>query len=328
MKVSDGLKAIAGLSLAFLLGLSAQASAAQAPIPMDVYQIPMHFTFDGKEYAPPEGQQGFIYEGTTYVPIRFISYSLDKSVSWDSATYTVSIGKPNASDTININEYKMNTQVHDKSDKPFDKSKLTPSHLHVYKEKVSYVFDGVSKSPSDDLPGYIVDGSLYVPIRFFSESVGKTIEWNPETYTVSANTLDEKKETDKKPSETTKPGTTAPVTGGGIVGGGGGGPSGGAVVKPSYESITAEAEAKLSSLQADATSSLSALYNEYKATHNTSLITQGLAKVAQIDSQFAQIMSETRTKLTANGYDTSIIATYTAQYNQMKADAQSALLGH
>ena len=70
MKVSKGFKAIVGLSLVFIMGFSAQANAAQAPTDVDVYQIPMHFTFDGEEYAPPEGQQGFIYEGTTYVPIR------------------------------------------------------------------------------------------------------------------------------------------------------------------------------------------------------------------------------------------------------------------
>lgn len=179
MKASQRMKAITGLSLAVMMGISAQASAAQAPLDVDVYQVPMHFTFDGKEYAPPEGQQGFIYEGTTYVPIRFISYSLDKAVNWDPNTYTVTIAEPKAADKINISEYKLNTQIYSKSTEKFNKSKLAPSNLKVYKEKINYVFDGVAKKPSDELPGYIVDGSLFVPIRFFSESVGKTINWDP-----------------------------------------------------------------------------------------------------------------------------------------------------
>lgn len=323
MKFSNRFNVAAGLSLALSLVMGAQASAAQAPIAMDVYQIPMHFTFDGKEYAPPEGQQGFIYEGTTYVPIRFISYSLDKAVSWDPSTYTVKIEEPKASDKITINEYKINAQVYTKNDAKLDKSNLAPSNLKVYKEKISYVFDGVTKSPSDELPGYIVDGSLYVPIRFFSESVGKTIDWDPVTNTVFANTSDEKKETDEKLPDATKPGTSGP-----IIGGGGGG---GATVKLSLESIKAEAEGKLSALQAEASSALFTLLSQHSATNDASLkaslIAQGRAKVAQVDSQFYQIMSETRAKLTANDHGTSIITTYEAQYNEIKA-LQEALLSH
>ncbi|CAH1231699.1 hypothetical protein PAECIP111891_06866 [Paenibacillus allorhizoplanae] len=313
MKASKRLKVIAGLSLAVMMGVSAQASAAQAPMDVDVYQVPMHFTFDGKEYAPPEGQQGFIYEGTTYVPIRFVSYSLDKAVSWDPNTYTVTIAEPKATDKINISEYKLNTQVFSKSTEKFDKSKLAPSNLKVYKEKINYVFDGVAKKPSDELPGYIVDGSLFVPIRFFSESVGKTINWDPETYSVSAVTKEEKKPEVKLPE--TKP-ETKPVTP--IIGGGGGG--GGGITKPSEASIKAEAEAKMAQLKADAKAALQELYDQYKENPSPSLIAQGFAKVEQIDNQFAQINSDTKAKLSENGYDTSITDTYKDQYEQMKDD--------
>ncbi|OCT10712.1 hypothetical protein A8709_23020 [Paenibacillus pectinilyticus] len=315
MKVRNHFKIIAGLSLALTMGFSTLASAAQTPTDVNVYQIPMHFTFDGKEYAPPEGQQGFIYEGTTYVPIRFISYSLDKAVSWDPATYTVTIAEPKASEKININEYKINAQVYTKSEEKLDKSKLALSNLTVYKEKISYVFDGVTKSPSDELPGYIVDGSLYVPIRFFSESVGKTINWDPVTYTVSATTTEVKKDDEKLP-ETTKPGTTAPVAGGG---------GGGGVTKPTFESIKAETDSRVSALRSKAASELLDLYAKYLSTHDESLKSQGWAVIAQTDSQFAQIMSDMRAKLVANAYDTSIITTYEADYESEKAAQEKAL---
>lgn len=314
MKASQRMKAITGLSLALVMGVSAQASAAQAPMDVDVYQVPMHFTFDGKEYAPPVDQQGFIYEGTTYVPIRFISYSLDKAVNWDPNTYTVTIAEPKTTEKINISEYKLNTQVFSKSNEKFDKSKLAPSNLKVYKEKINYVFDGVKKSPSDELPGYIVDGSLFVPIRFFSESVGKTINWDPETYTVSAVTKEEKKPEVKLPE--VKP-ETKPVTPP-IIGGGGGG--GGGITKPSEASIKSEAEAKMAQLKADAKAALQELYDQYKENPSPSLIAQGFAKVDQINNQFDQINSDTKAKLSENGYDTSITDTYKEQYEQMKAD--------
>ncbi|CAN7689284.1 copper amine oxidase N-terminal domain-containing protein [Paenibacillus sp. LjRoot153] len=314
MKASQRMKAITGLSLAVMMGISAQASAAQAPLDVDVYQVPMHFTFDGKEYAPPEGQQGFIYEGTTYVPIRFISYSLDKAVNWDPNTYTVTIAEPKAADKINISEYKLNTQIYSKSTEKFNKSKLAPSNLKVYKEKINYVFDGVAKKPSDELPGYIVDGSLFVPIRFFSESVGKTINWDPETYTVAADTKEEKKPEVKLPE--TKPETPGPIGGGG-----GGAPSS----KPSEASIKAEAEAKMAQLKADAKAALQELYDQYKENPSPSLIAEGFAKVDQINNQFDQINSDTKAKLSENGYDTSITDTYKDQFEQMKEDEMAKI---
>lgn len=319
MKASQRMKAMAGLSLAVMMGITAQASAAQEPTDVDVYQVPMHFTFDGKEYAPPEGQQGFIYEGTTYVPIRFISYSLDKAVNWDPNTYTVTIAEPKATDKINISEYKLNTQIYSKSTEKFDKSKVVPSNLKVYKEKINYVFDGVNKSPSDELPGYIVDGSLFVPIRFFSESVGKTINWDPETYTVSADTKEEKKPEVKllevKPE-------TKPVIPGPIGGGGGGAP----VVKPSEASIKSDAEAKLTSLKETAEKELKALYDQFDFDHpSLSLIATGNAKIEQFDNQFEQIISEAKAKLNEYNYDTSIIETYEDQYEQAKLDALASI---
>ncbi|NQX59462.1 copper amine oxidase N-terminal domain-containing protein [Paenibacillus qinlingensis] len=312
------MKVITGLSLAVLIGISAQASAAQAPVDVDVYQVPMHFTFDGKEYAPPEGQQGFIYEGTTYVPIRFISYSLDKAVNWDPNTYTVTIAEPKATDKINISEYKLNTQVFSKSTEKFDKSKLAPSNLKVYKEKINYVFDGVKKSPADELPGYIVNGSLFVPIRFFSESVGKTINWDSETYTVSAVTKEEKKPEVKLPE--TKPETKPVVTG--PVGGGGGG---GSINKPSEASIKADAEAKMSALESKASDVLFDLLAKYLVSHDKSLISEARAFIADTESKFYQILNDAESKLSTNGYNTEIINTYEAAYLEKKAYQEEIL---
>ncbi|NOU64522.1 hypothetical protein GC096_10825 [Paenibacillus sp. LMG 31461] len=325
MKASQRMKAITGLSLALVMGISAQASAAQVPMDVDVYQVPMHFTFDGKEYAPPVDQQGFIYEGTTYVPIRFISYSLDKAVNWDPNTYTVTIAEPKATEKINISEYKLNTQVFSKSNEKFDKSKLALSNLKVYKEKINYVFDGVKKSPSDELPGYIVDGSLFVPIRFFSESVGKTINWDSETYTVSAVTKEEKKPEVKLPEvkPETKPVVTPPI-------GGGAGGGGGSTIKVSVDSIKAEAKGKMSALETEAAGVLLELYLKYLATHDESLKSQAREYIRETsDRKFEQIMSDTETKLTSNGYDRStidtIIDTYRNDYEKKKADKEKDL---
>lgn len=55
--------------------------------------LPIKFVFDGVEKKLPADQTGFIYQGRTYVPLRFVSESLGKEVSWEGASQTAYIGK-------------------------------------------------------------------------------------------------------------------------------------------------------------------------------------------------------------------------------------------
>nr|WP_275983800.1 peptidylprolyl isomerase [Paenibacillus hamazuiensis] len=57
----------------------------------------LKYMFDGKEVKQQDGQQSIVYDGTTYVPIRFVSEALGKQVTWDGENDTIWIGKtPNA----------------------------------------------------------------------------------------------------------------------------------------------------------------------------------------------------------------------------------------
>src|SRR5690606_28843675 len=60
--------------------------------------------------------------------------------------------------------------------------KLT--RLKVGLAEVTYIFDGENKAPLEGYPGIFYKQRLYVPLRFVSEAIGKTIDWDPETYTV------------------------------------------------------------------------------------------------------------------------------------------------
>ena len=75
------------------------AYAAMASKNIDVYTGVRIFV-DGKELMPidVEGNdvEAFIYEGTTYVPLRAVSEALDTYVSWNKDTKTVYINSDNS----------------------------------------------------------------------------------------------------------------------------------------------------------------------------------------------------------------------------------------
>ena len=75
------------------------AYAAMASKNIDVYTGVRIFV-DGKELLPIDVDgndvEAFIYEGTTYVPLRAVSEALDSYVSWNKDTKTVYINSDNS----------------------------------------------------------------------------------------------------------------------------------------------------------------------------------------------------------------------------------------
>ncbi|MDU0199648.1 copper amine oxidase N-terminal domain-containing protein [Paenibacillus sp. MAH-36] len=66
--------------------------AATDSVGIDVYFRKLQYYFNGENKQPPKDLQGFIYKDTTYVPLRFLSESLGKPVSWDDATSSIYVG--------------------------------------------------------------------------------------------------------------------------------------------------------------------------------------------------------------------------------------------
>mgnify|MGYP000636779159 CR=1 FL=1 len=80
---------VVGLCLGSMLaGSAVYASGTQ----IEVYFNNLKYMFDGVEKKPSLGK-GFIYEGTTYVPLRFMSETLGKEVKWDEANQTIWVGQ-------------------------------------------------------------------------------------------------------------------------------------------------------------------------------------------------------------------------------------------
>lgn len=81
-----------GIVMGLIIGvaLSMTAAFASGSTPIDVYFKQLVFKFDGVEKKTE--QPSFIYEGSTYVPIRFVSEALGIPVHYNGETETISIG--------------------------------------------------------------------------------------------------------------------------------------------------------------------------------------------------------------------------------------------
>ncbi|SHK55397.1 transporter substrate-binding domain-containing protein [Desulforamulus aeronauticus] len=75
--------------------LSSTVLAAEQPI--TVQPLPLKFFVDGIEQTPAQGQPSFVYQGTTYVPLRFVAESLGQPVTWEESTLRIWIGEAPAS---------------------------------------------------------------------------------------------------------------------------------------------------------------------------------------------------------------------------------------
>ncbi|RXT04545.1 stalk domain-containing protein [Ammoniphilus sp. CFH 90114] len=80
--MSKGLRVrdfVSGVMVGAIL-FSGVAYAASTKI--DVSFKPIKFFFEGEEKIAGSGEQGFVYNGRTYVPLRFMGESLGKEVTY------------------------------------------------------------------------------------------------------------------------------------------------------------------------------------------------------------------------------------------------------
>lgn len=98
------------------------------------------------------GLEPVIIDGTTLVPMRPIFTALGTTIDWDAETKTVfaSKGVKNISLTIGSKKAKVNNTYY-----------------------------------TLDVAGTLIEGSTYVPVRFISEALGVTVNWDGVTQTVN-----------------------------------------------------------------------------------------------------------------------------------------------
>lgn len=72
------------------------------------YDLVKKIVVNNEEKTPPEDMKPFVYEGRTYMSLRYISEALGKDVNWDEATGTITID-----DKVQVKESEVSLKVND-----------------------------------------------------------------------------------------------------------------------------------------------------------------------------------------------------------------------
>lgn len=109
-----------------------------------------------------------IFAGRTLIPVRAVTRGLGATVDWDAETQTVTITRDGIKIILNLGS----------------------SQVTVNGETVTL-----------DVPAELINNRTFVPIRFISETLGETVEWDPETGDINIGDEEASEETEGQNDE-------------------------------------------------------------------------------------------------------------------------------
>ena len=138
-------------------------------------------SLDGTAYQPVDANgiavYPILYQGTTYLPVRGLSYMLGKSIGWDSATSTVLITDDPVTPPALYSNWKP-----------------APEYLTGLRpdEKIKIKYNGEEQEfyNTNNIRVYPMNynGTIYLPVRGFSSMLKLAVDWNGTTNTVLLTT--------------------------------------------------------------------------------------------------------------------------------------------
>lgn len=319
---------MAAATLLSALLVAAPLSASAATKAITVESKPVTMQFDGKNLGMPTGQVVFIYQSRVYIPLRFASYALQKQVTYDAKSKTVSVSEPTAAQKVALKEYLANAAV------PAGQAQSASAKVQLNAASVKLFFDGVEKQLPTGQQVFNVGGTIYVPARFVSEAVGTTVLWDAATGTVKGESKAYRDAQQQAESGGAAGGNASAgnESEGGADGGStapsNGGSTGGGVSQTSYESITSSAYSQLDTLRTNCTNSMMSIALQYfaaaTAERQEALKQKANDTLSSCRAQFESIMSDTEAKLKAGGYSTDVLQEYRATFEaELKAGKES-----
>ena len=128
-------KKLVYIILGIVMGILISGSIGLAKnIIIEVEQRSLNYSFNGEQKTPAAGEEGFIYNSRTYVPIRFISEALGKDVAWNGEEESISINDRVIEDTNNANNS-------DAINTPTSNANDTAEEKFIFENKKIYTVD-------------------------------------------------------------------------------------------------------------------------------------------------------------------------------------------
>ncbi len=168
---------VALLVLAGMLAAAVPAAAAY-DVAGSCMVAPLHFNFNGQAVTPQVANgnpSGFICNGTSYVPLRFMADALGQEVAWDGATDTVTITTPATATPYAGGGGAAAGAGYDVA-------------ANCAMAPLQFVFNGQAETPqvaNGNPAGFICNGTSYVPLRFVADALGDQVAWSGSTDTVT-----------------------------------------------------------------------------------------------------------------------------------------------
>lgn len=173
---------VLGVLLTAMIAAIPTATALATKRTIDVVYNNIKLVIDGKEVTPLDGAgkpvEPFIYEGTTYLPLRAVSNALtngEKPVSWDQSTYTVYIGERpvEANKVVDIMDLQEGSFYFKRDDEfrvrqqnytPFNSCKFPSKSQFLLKENYTELkgFVAIPDTVSTDLSSFRVTARLVI----------------------------------------------------------------------------------------------------------------------------------------------------------------------
>jgi len=281
-------------TLLISVGTTPAAYAAGKQQNVIVNKADFHFIVDGKVYHAPKETQGFLYNNRVYVPIRFASYLLEKWVDWNNSTATVSIKMPSATQLKQLQGYKAQ-YLKSNADTSKAASAWKKETIYASVDVASYNFFGKKLAIPNDVTTFIHKGTLYVPLRYFAESIEHDITYNSATKSVIMKS--------RSNSEQSNPDGTST----GNDGNDGNTGSNGEVTPPTRAEIVAATEAELKQLETRLSTKAFALATKIADASSdderAQYIAQGWQAVADADAEVAAIIEQMNDELAKYDYE-------------------------
>lgn len=146
--------------------VTAQLSPNISVVVDGVYQT--FYNVSGSEVHP------IVYNGTTYLPLRAVGELMGKNVNWDQTSLTASLSGTRTTAAV--------TGV-------ADAGAVTQNVAATISTDITVTVDGVARTFTD-VNGNVVypmvyNGSIYLPLRAIGNLMGKSVNWNSATSTVT-----------------------------------------------------------------------------------------------------------------------------------------------